>query len=343
MAAIKAGEVERTLRRLDPRTAVLLFYGPDAGLVAERARAAAEHFVSDPADPFQLVRLDGDVVASDPARLADEAGTIGLFGGRRSLWVRPTGRNIASAIEPVLSNPAPDTLIVVEAGDLGRSSPLRTLCERHPLAWALPCYADEGASLSEVVDQTLREAALAISPDVKRLLIANLGGDRLASRSELGKLALYTHGRGEITAEDVEAVISDVSSVAQDAGIDAAFGGQRPELDASLRRLRAEGATPSAVLGAALRHALLLLAARADVEAGRNASAVVEAWRGLHFRRKTAVQKQLAGWRTTALVAAVGRLQAAVLESRRSPDLGGSLTAQVLSDLAGEASRAGRG
>jgi DNA polymerase-3 subunit delta len=343
MTAIKAADVERTLRRLDSRAAVLLFYGPDAGLVAERARAAAERFVSDPADPFQLVRLDGDALASDPARMADEAGTIGLFGGRRALWVRPTGRNLAPAVEPALADPAPDTLIVVEAGDLGRNSPLRTLCERHPRALALPCYADEGASLSEMVDRTLREAALAIGPEVKRLLVANLGGDRLASRAELGKLALYAHGRGEITAEDVEAVISDVSSVAQDAGVDAAFGGHRPELDACLRRLRAEGAAPSAVLGAALRHALQLLAARAEVEAGRSASAVVEGWRGLHFRRKNAVGKQLASWRAASLATAVARLQAAVLESRRSPDLGGVLTAQVLYDLAAEAGRSGRG
>jgi hypothetical protein len=39
----------------------------------------------------------------------------------------------------------------------------------------------------------------------------------------------------------------------------------------------------------------------------------------------------------------VARLQAAVLESRRSPDLGGALTAQVLYDLAAEAGRSGRG
>ena len=39
--------------------------------------------VDDVADPFALVRLDGDTLTSDPARLVDEATTMPLFGGRR--------------------------------------------------------------------------------------------------------------------------------------------------------------------------------------------------------------------------------------------------------------------
>src|SRR4051812_29505732 len=118
MVAVKAGDVEGALKRVDARTPVLLVYGPDTGLVSERARAAAERAVDDPADPFQLIRIDGDVIAADPARLADEASTIGLFGSRRAIWVKPTARNIAPALDAVLAAPLQDTTIVVEAGDL---------------------------------------------------------------------------------------------------------------------------------------------------------------------------------------------------------------------------------
>ncbi len=129
MVAVKAADVESTLKRANLSAPVLLFYGPDAGLVSERARAAAERAVDDPSDPFQLIRIDGDVIASDPARLADEAATIGLFGARRAIWVKPTSRNMAPALEAALAVPLQDTVIVVEAGDLARSSPLRVLCE----------------------------------------------------------------------------------------------------------------------------------------------------------------------------------------------------------------------
>jgi len=138
MVAVKAGNVAGAVRRSDPNIGVYLVYGPDSGLVFERAEAVAKRSVDDPNDPFQLIRLDGDVIASDPTRLADEAGTVGLFGGRRAIWIKATSRNLAPAVEPVLKERLHDTTIVIEGGDLSKSAPLRTLCERSQRALALP-------------------------------------------------------------------------------------------------------------------------------------------------------------------------------------------------------------
>lgn len=342
MTAVPAGEVDAALRRLDPRIVALLFYGPDTGLIGERAREAAERVVADPRDPFQLVRLEGDILASDPGRLADEAATIGLFGGFRAIWVRPTSRNIAPAIEAALALELKDTLLVIEAGNLARGAPLRTLCERSPGALALPCFADTGANLLGVIDESLRAAGLSIDRDARVHLAASLGGDRLATRAELAKLALYV-GKGSVTLDDVDAVISDVSMLALDAVVDAAFDGDLGQVEAGCRRLRAEGVAPSLVLGGALRHALLLLAGRLDVEAGQAASNVVRAWRGLHFRRQKPVERQLSRWRGAALRQAIAQLQAAILATRQVSDVADALAARALfaiaRDAAGSAGR----
>ena len=333
MVAVKAGDVERTLRRRDPAIALLLFYGPDAGLAGERAREAARGAVADPADPFQLVRLDGDALAAEPGRLADEAGTIGLFGARRALWVKAGARNLAPAVEGVLAVPVGDTLIVVEAGDLAKGSPLRLACERSARALALPCYGDAGRDLGALVDSMVAAAGLAIAPDAKAALVENLGADRLASRGEIDKLILYAGG-GRITLDDVEAVVGDASAPALDAVTDAAFLGDHAALQAALRRLEAERTSASTILGAALRHALALLPARLEVERGKRPGMVVETWRSLHFRRRAAVERQLGAWRSEGLRAAVSRLHAETLASRKRPDLGPALAAQALFDLA---------
>ena len=107
MVAAKPGDVAGLLRRPDPRVAVFLFFGPDAGLINERARLVAEASVDDPADPFQLIRIDGDVIASEPGRLLDEVATVGLFGNRRAVWVKATSRNLAPAVEAVLQSAMP--------------------------------------------------------------------------------------------------------------------------------------------------------------------------------------------------------------------------------------------
>ena len=340
MVAVKAGDVEGALKRTDARTPVLLFYGPDAGLVSERARVAAERAVDDPADPFQLIRIEGDAIASAPGRLADEAATIGLFGTRRAIWVKPTARNLAPAVEAVLGAPFQDTVVVLEAGDLAKSSPLRGLCERSPRALALPCYVDNDRDLGTVVDDTLRAAGLTIGREARAVLLASLGGDRLATRSELTKLALYAHGRREVTLEDIDAVVSDVSSLALDNIVDGAFAGDVAAVDEGLQRVTGEGTPPSVLLGAALRHAFALLPASQAVAGGRGIGEVVASWRGLHFRRQTLVKGQLGLWRPPALTRVIAALQAAILGTRRSPDLGAALAGRTLLDIAAAARRA---
>src|SRR3954468_15695295 len=141
MVALKRTEVERFLARPDPARPIVLVFGPDAGLVRERALALVCAAVDDPRDPFQLARLDGDDLAGTPQRLVEEANTIPLFGGRRAVWVKAGGRNFAPAVEALIASASPDCRVVIEAGDLKRSAPLRALCERARNAVALPCYA----------------------------------------------------------------------------------------------------------------------------------------------------------------------------------------------------------
>ena len=333
MTAVKAGEIEGLIRRgPDPRIPVILVFGPDTGLVTERARKLAEDFVDDPADPFALVRIDGDALAADPGRLCDEAGTMGLFGGRRSIWVRPGTRNYAPAVEAVLGATVADARIVVEAGDLAKNNPLRTLCERSPKALAIPCYADDERTLSDLIERTLQERGLRIDRAAREVLARSLGGDRRASLMEIEKLALYAAGEGDktVTLEHVEAVTSDVAASVLNTLIDAAFDGRRDAVERDYRRFRHEGLDPGVVLGSALRHALTLLTTRLD-NPEKTPAMMAATWRGLHFKRKASIEGQLGAWPPGTLRQAVAALQEAVLACRRAePDLAHALASAAL-------------
>lgn len=332
MAAVKAGDVDRILRALPSEAAVLLIYGPDLGRVAERARAVATGPVA--GDTPDVVRLDGNDVADEPGRLLDEAMSYGLFGSRRVIWVKAGSRNLAAAVETCLDAPLGDTRIVIEAGDLAKSSPLRAAAERSKRALALPCYPDEERDLGAVISEELRREGMEIDGEARELLVEHLGGDRLATRSELAKLILYARGRPRISADDVRAVVSDVSSVSLDAAIDAAFSGHAASLDETLLGLFQNNTAPAAILSAALRHALALVGARSELERNRGIEDVLATWRGLHFRRRSAVQAQLRRWPTRSLLRAVRHLEAATLETRRSPGIAQAVTSRALFGLA---------
>lgn len=334
MVAVKASDASRSIERLDPRVVVVLLYGPDSGLAAERAKALAEKAVSDPTDPFSLVKLDGDLLADDPARLADEAGTIGMFGSRRAIWVKPGSKNIAPAVEAALEADIGDSLIVVEAGDLTRSSPLRTVCERSPKALAVPCYADEARDLGQVVEDSFRAAGIRVSRETKSMLIERLGANRLATRSEIEKILLYAHGADELTPDDLDAIMSDVSALRSDMVVDAAFSGDTAGADEAFERLLGEGAHPAVILSALLRHALAMMPYAIEMQTGRSAASVVDGWRGLHFRRKQSAEKHLSAFDVDDLRIIIEKLQATILDTRRMPDMTHAVAARAILEIA---------
>src|SRR5258707_856619 len=191
-------------------------YGPEAGLVRERAAALLASAVDDPNDPFSLVRLDGDELSAEPSRLVDEAMTVPLFGGRRAIRVRAGSRSFAGGIDTLAEMPLKDCRIVIEAGELRAESPLRKACERAKTAVAIACYPDTERDLAKLIDDELRPSSLRIAPDARAVLTALLGGDRQASRNELRKLGLYAHGKGEVSIDDVMAVVADASELKLD-------------------------------------------------------------------------------------------------------------------------------
>src|SRR5580658_10661715 len=137
MVAIKAADADAFVARPDPARPVVLVFGPDAGLVSERVNALIKALVDDPNDPFALTRLEAEALTAEPSRLVEEAQTMPLFGGRRAVWVKAAGRNIAPAVEALLDAGIAECRVVIEAGDLRRNAPLRALIERAKNAAAL--------------------------------------------------------------------------------------------------------------------------------------------------------------------------------------------------------------
>jgi DNA polymerase-3 subunit delta len=342
MVALKASEIEKYLARPDPARPIVLVFGPDAGLVRERAEALVRASIDDPKDPFQLARLDGDDLASEPTRLVEEANTIPLFGGRRAVWVKAGSRNFAPAVEALVAAASPDCRVVIEAGDLKRTAPLRALCERAKNVVALPCYADTERDLVRLIDDELREAGLAISPEARAALVPLLGGDRLASRHEIAKLALFARGQEQVELDDVMAVVADASTLALDGLIDAAFAGRTNELEVQFGKARTAGTSPGTIVSTALRQVTQLHKARLAIEDGASvseATGVIQPF--VHFSRKVAVEAALRSWTSARLERAMAQLAEALLESRKQAGLADVIAQRTLLSLAVNARRKG--
>jgi DNA polymerase-3 subunit delta len=324
MVAIKAADA--FVSKPDPAYPIALVFGPDAGLVSERASALVRAAVDDPGDPFALVRLQGDELAADPARLVDEATTIPLFGGRRAVWVKAGGRDFSASVAALLDLPLRDCRIIIEAGDLRRNAPLRTLCERARNVAVLACYIDGERELLRLIDEEVRTANLSISSDARSALVPLLGGDRRASRNELRKLTLSASGKPMIEIEDVAAVVSDASALVLDNLVDAVFAGRSAEVESLFGRTLEAGIQAGRVATAALFQVGQLHRARLAVDGGVSIQDAAEQLTGkAQFRRKPAVEAALRAWTTARLERVMDQLAEASLDGRRLVGPAGAL------------------
>lgn len=333
MTALKPAEVDRFLSRPDPTIPVILLHGPDAGLVAERAEALIRGAGLNPDDPFALVRLEGDLLGADPARLADEAHTIGLFGGKRVIRVRMGARDIGAALDLILKTPPHDCLIVIEAGDLAKRSATRIACEKSPHAAAIACYADEPGLVARLLDQSLREAGLSIEREAREELLARLGGDRLATRGEIDKLILFMIPDKTVTFDHIEAAVGDASQMAVTALVDAAFLGDTPTIFTTLAKAKSEGLDANAIMPLVMGHAFLIAKALGEIEKGLPARVMAERMI-VYFKRRPLFERQLGLWRAASIARAIETLSQAARSIRQAPSLSDTTLERALMSLA---------
>jgi DNA polymerase-3 subunit delta len=294
---VKSQDAERFAAKPPTTLKAALVFGPDQGLVHERAEKIARTVVDDLKDPFRVVDFEESVLNADGARLFDEAAAISMMGGRRVIRIRSGGNALAKLFESFLDEPVGDALIVIEGGDLAKNSTLRKVFEESDDAAAVQCYGDSEQSLSGVVRDALKAQGLSISAEALDDAVSRLGSDRGVTRREIEKLALYAHGHKSVSLEDVRATLGDESEVRVEEVLDATGEGDLKRLDLALERIWADDINAIAVVRSALGHFQKLLSAKAATDRGESIDgAMRKMWPPIHFSRTSSFKAQAMRW-----------------------------------------------
>ena len=285
------------LRRPDPEIRAVLLYGPDEGLVRERAEAVARSVCPDLRDPFRVADLMAAVLAADPARLADEAAQLSLAGGRRVVRVRGAGDALAKLFSGFLESTPGEALVVAEASELPSRSLLRRAFEAARASVAIGCYPDTPRELATVIRETLASHRVTASRDAGQFLVDHLGGDRLLTRSELEKLALYAGEGGRVELEDARLSVSDTAALELDDAVTAAAEGDAVRVERVLGRVFQQGESPVSIIRALLRHLHRLHVLTARLSGGANIDDVMRTARPpIFFKQEDTFRRQLGLW-----------------------------------------------
>lgn len=304
-------------------TRLFLLHGPDeAGSQALAKRVGAALGAE-----AERIMLAGADLKGDPARLADEAASLSMFGSDRWIMVWPAGDETLDAVSALLDATAAGNPVVLVAGALKSTSKLLKLVTAAPGALAFASYPPDARDLVRAIIEGARARGLGLQPDEARQIGEATGGNRALIDHELDKLALYLDAMpGQAVAVDREALAAVVPVV--DDGdtsqlIDSLFSGNARRAETELGRLHAEGVEGITLVRAVLRRSLLLARMRASVEQGRSPQAVVDAQgKALFWKEKDSVARQLAIWDSATLARCLSRLLAAERDVKKSGGIG---------------------
>src|SRR5262249_52232146 len=153
-----------------------------------------------------------------------------------------------------------------------------------------------------------------------------LGGDRLASRNEIRKLALYVHGKERVELSDILAVVADASALAMDGLIDATLIGNTNEVNDKFVKTRAGGSSAAAIVSGVLRQIPPLQ----KIHLPENPAPSIKTTKKhppppIHFTREKTIREALRIWTPVRLLGAMQQLANASLDIRRNPMLAETL------------------
>lgn len=316
-------QVERALKS-PGETLFFLFYGPDeAG-----SQSLVKTLAAAMGGAAERIDLSGGDLKSDPARLADEAASISLFGGARYIVVEPAGDEILPAIEALTEAPAAGNPVVLVAGALKPTSKLLKLALAHPAALALASYVPEGRDAERLVSDMARAEGLIVRPDLARRIADSCAGNRSIVEQELRKLALYADASPEAPRPIDHDALDAIGAAAEEGDlsrlVESVGSGDSETLRAELVRLKSEGIEGIVLIRAMLRRMTLLARLRAEVEAGSNVGAVMASptAKAIFWKEKDAVAGQLGRWRAELLAKSMGRLLEAERQVKTSGGIG---------------------
>ena len=291
-------DIEPFVKNPAPIARVILVYGPDNGLMKERAATMGKTVVPDLNDPFNAVTLNADALSEDPARLSDEAGAISMMGGDRLIRITDGADKLTPLLKDYLENPSESALIIVEAGELSPRSSLRKLCESAKNAAAVPCYVEDERDLSRLIRDTLRDSNIAIENDAVTWLASNISGDRQKARNELDKLITYKGDeQTPVTLSDVKACCGQAGAMALDDLVYAVAGNNSLEALRVFHSLLEEGVQFIVILRALQNHFRKLHMTKSKIENGDNIDSAVKSLAPpIFFKQQPAFKAQLNRW-----------------------------------------------
>ncbi len=306
-----ANDVTRALDSGGAGVRLVLLYGPDEATSQSLARRLERAMGPE----AERVDLDATALKSDPARLADEAASLSLFGEKRWIRISPASEDCLIAVDALLASETAQNPVVAIAGALRGTSALLKLALAHPAAMTHISYLPDSNDAAKLASAFAQEAGLRIDRDTALAIAAACSNDRAIMAREVEKLALYCDAAPEHPATAGIEAFEAIGARTEDGQVNrlahAVVDGRPGSVAIELARLEQAGLDAIPQLRAVHRQLMQIAALRAEADRGRSPAAVVEArGKAIFWKDKDVTIREVGRWSAAKLATAADRIAA---------------------------------
>ena len=227
-------QIEPYIQRIaQEKIAGCLLFGPEAALVNYRFNLIAKKIAPNLSDPFLVANISKEKLVEDKAILADEFFSYSMLGGRKLILIRDCDAQAGAALKMLFSDQdfakKSDNFILIQGGDLDKSSPLRKICEENSHFAAIACYEDDERVIKKFIADELLRHKVKFNLDVTLIFFEKFGKNRQIILAELEKILVFLGEEKNLTVELVKKLSASEAEISANEFVEN-FAAQRFDL-----------------------------------------------------------------------------------------------------------------
>jgi DNA polymerase-3 subunit delta len=199
-------QIDQYIQKItDEKIVGCLIFGPEESIVNYRFDLISKKICPDLTDPFLVVTINKERLAQDNSLITSEFYSISMLGGRKLILVKDVDAAMIAAIKSLFSEAdfakKSDNFLLIQGGDLDKSSALRKLCEDSPYFAAIACYEDDDRVIKKFIESELVKNQIKFNSQIIDFLFEKLGKNRQIIGLEIDKISIFLGDNKELTLD----------------------------------------------------------------------------------------------------------------------------------------------
>lgn len=271
---ISSGQIEYFINKIhQEKIAGCLVFGPEQTLVNYRANLIAKKICPDLKDPFLVTNISKEKISENPSILSDEFFSYSMLGGRKLIIINSSDASTSSCLKNLFEDKEyakkSDNFILIQAGDLDKSSSLRKICEENYSFAAIACYEDNDYTIKKFIADELSKNNASFNAEVVNFIFSKTDKNRQIILSEINKAMLYLGDRKSLNVETLEKIIGRENESSIDELLQNLSSGNFELSVKNLEKLIKENGEKVSVIRLLSNFFQKLFSCKDDIEAGK--------------------------------------------------------------------------